>query len=96
MQACTKQQLDTWGLITWLPRIPVTNSSFQSAVLFESLYEAGNSSEEDPRLDNLATSNSSYQLQLPASSTAWIRAIDNSQAIILTPIWTMESSIQLF
>jgi hypothetical protein len=53
---------DDLGLITWLPRIPITNSSFQSAVLFESVYEAGNSSEEDPKLDNLATSNSSYQL----------------------------------
>jgi hypothetical protein len=57
MQACAKTEIlvKTWDLITWLSRIPVTNSSFSPAVLFENY-------SEDPRLDNLATSNSSYQL----------------------------------
>jgi hypothetical protein len=57
MQACAKMEIrvKTRDLITWLSRIPVTNSSFPPAVLFENY-------SEDPRLDNLATSNSSYQL----------------------------------
>jgi hypothetical protein len=57
MQACAKTEIrvKTRDLITWLSRIPVTNSSDAS------MCENGNSS-EDPRLDNLAISNSSYQL----------------------------------
>ena len=39
MQACTKLEIlvKTWDLITWLPQIPVTNSSFPPAALLESV-----------------------------------------------------------